>query len=68
MIDTIAALLDPFDIECLLVALVVLVLTVLAWWEFYAKPCRDSLAAIERALNAAPWMRSEPHSRLRKSA
>jgi hypothetical protein len=57
MIETIVSLLDASDVVILVVCAVLVAGVVMTWWEFYAKPCRDSLADIARCLNAAPWMR-----------
>jgi hypothetical protein len=55
------------DVVMLVAALSVLAALIMAWWEFYAKPVRDSLRSIERSLSRAPWMRAVPES-VRKSA
>jgi len=55
------------DVVMLVAVITILALLVMAWWEFYAKPVRDSLRSIERSLSRAPWMRAVPES-VRKSA
>ena len=67
--DTLLASISSLgDWNVLHVALFALLVVVFAWWEFYAKPCRDSLRAIELALKAAPWMRSQAPTGVRRSA
>jgi hypothetical protein len=61
-------ILDDQDITILLGMLVVLVALAMCWWEFYAKPCRDSLKNIERALLSAPWMQQRSNHGMRRSA
>ena len=56
MIAAFFSLMDSEDIFIIVLFFVALGAIVEAWWEFYAKPSRDSLAEIARCLNAAPWM------------
>jgi hypothetical protein len=56
------------DIEILIAMIVCLFIAVMIWWEYYARPSRDSLKNIERALLAAPWMQSRNNQGMRRSA
>jgi hypothetical protein len=57
MIALLIDVMTPADVAALVALIVIAAGGVMAWWQFYAKPCRDSLRTIEIALMAAPWNR-----------